>query len=547
MNRNKRLVRVPHLLRWAGGAALLGIVVAYQPAISQSTGFSLPYTGDATAQGYAVATFTNDASSGSGSDGLYAYTSSTDAASVGVYGSSLGGSGVYGYANSVLTTAGVYGLGDGNSGYGIYGLATNNIGVYGTSSGTNSNGIATAAGLFGTGSSPTAIGVVGSVTSSNPAIMASNTGTGVGLSGSSAAAYGLYGISNGSNNNSGQVTAAGVYGYSATATGVAGVSNSIGNPGIYGYNPVGNGGYGQSDSNGSGLYGLSRSAAGAGVFGNNSAASGAAIGVQGTVTNGAGYGGLFLNYAGSGSAVALQGSTSSTAGIGVVGGGNGGSSVGIYGSNTSGALAGFFNANVQINGTLTASAKNFKIDHPLDPANKYLVHSCIESNEQINLYRGNISLDSNGRAMVEMPAWFAAENGDLSYQLTCVGGYSPVYVDREMTDNRFEIAGGKPGMKVCWQVTGARQDAYAKAHPLQVEEVKSDRDRGKYLDPGDYGKPAKEGIGALPPALPVTPPHQITPPAKQPALLKLRTATGKPTVGTPQRRQRHITHQFPSP
>ena len=61
--------------------------------------------------------------------------------------------------------------------------------------------------------------------------------------------------------------------------------------------------------------------------------------------------------------------------------------------------------------------QNFKIDHPLDPTHKYLVHSCVESSEMLNTYSGNITLDSDGKATVQMPDWFEAENGDFRYQL----------------------------------------------------------------------------------------------------------------------------------
>jgi hypothetical protein len=33
---------------------------------------------------------------------------------------------------------------------------------------------------------------------------------------------------------------------------------------------------------------------------------------------------------------------------------------------------------------------------------------------------------------------------------------------------------------VSWQVTGVRQDAYAKAHRIQVEEEKPPREQGRY-------------------------------------------------------------------
>ena len=50
-------------------------------------------------------------------------------------------------------------------------------------------------------------------------------------------------------------------------------------------------------------------------------------------------------------------------------------------------------------------------------------------------------------------------------------------------------------MKVSWQVTGVRQDAYAKAHPLQVEQDKPAAERGRYLHPVDFGLPESRGLG----------------------------------------------------
>lgn len=128
---------------------------------------------------------------------------------------------------------------------------------------------------------------------------------------------------------------------------------------------------------------------------------------------------------------------------------------------------------LDVAGTITGAMKNFRIDHPLDPANKTLTHACIESSEMINIYRGNVVLDGFGEGQVEMPTWFEALNADFSYQLTAIGAPAPgLYVAEELSDGEFRIAGGSPGMKVSWQVTGARQDAYALAHPLVVEQDK---------------------------------------------------------------------------
>ncbi|HYQ87751.1 MAG TPA: hypothetical protein VES59_10960 [Bacteroidota bacterium] len=156
--------------------------------------------------------------------------------------------------------------------------------------------------------------------------------------------------------------------------------------------------------------------------------------------------------------------------------------------------AGDFNGNVNINGTLTSTVKDFKIDHPLDPANKYLSHSVVESSEMINVYSGNATLDAQGGAIVHLAGWFEAANYDFRYQLTCVGGYAPVYIAQEISANQFRIAGGRAGLKVSWQVSGVRQDPYAKAHPLRVEEYKPPDERGFYRHPEVYGLPEDRGI-----------------------------------------------------
>jgi hypothetical protein len=137
----------------------------------------------------------------------------------------------------------------------------------------------------------------------------------------------------------------------------------------------------------------------------------------------------------------------------------------------------------------------FHIDHPLDPANKFLNHVSVESSDMKNIYDGVVVLDHNGRAVVTLPDWFQALNTDFRYQLTAIGAPGPsLYVAEEIENNRFKIAGGTPGMKVSWQVTGIRHDAWAKANPVAVEEDKSDAERGYYLSPGSFGQPAEKSI-----------------------------------------------------
>jgi hypothetical protein len=222
--------------------------------------------------------------------------------------------------------------------------------------------------------------------------------------------------------------------------------------------------------------------------------------------------GLFVDNTSSQDEVtAIMGRTNNSwQGIGVWGSAGGEAATGVYGlatgssaawgiwgkeySSSSSAMAGWFTGNVHVNGTLTASNKDFKIDHPLDPENKYLYHSCVESDEMMNVYSGTVRLDSHGKAVVTLPNWFGALNRDYRYQLTCIGGYAPVYIAQEIADSQFTIAGGTPELKVSWQVTGIRDDAYARAHPMVVEEEKPPSERGSYLNPEAYGQPRSRSI-----------------------------------------------------
>lgn len=228
-----------------------------------------------------------------------------------------------------------------------------------------------------------------------------------------------------------------------------------------------------------GVYGESGASGGAGVYGENNTSGGS--GVEGHTDDGAGVAGYATNGTG------VYGST--WFGWAVYGS-NGGSN--------SNGYAGYFNGRVHVAGNLSKSSGSFKIDHPLDPANKYLYHSFVESPDMMNIYNGNVVLDDNGQAVIEMPAWFQALNQEFRYQLTTIGGFAPVYVAAEIADNKFSIAGGKPGMKVSWQVTGIRHDAYAQAHRIPVEEDKPADEQGKYLNPDVFGASPQQAIGFTP-------------------------------------------------
>jgi hypothetical protein len=176
-----------------------------------------------------------------------------------------------------------------------------------------------------------------------------------------------------------------------------------------------------------------------------------------------------------GSSAAILGSNSNAGGIGLSGRADAGTGIGIQASG--GNLAGQFLGNVSVSGTLTKGGGAFQIDHPLDPDNKYLLHSFVESPDMMNIYNGNVTLDAQGSATVTMPEWFEALNRDFRYQLTAVGAPGPnLYVSQKIAGNTFAIAGGTPGGEVSWQVTGVRQDAWANANRIPVEKVKTAAD-----------------------------------------------------------------------
>ena len=155
----------------------------------------------------------------------------------------------------------------------------------------------------------------------------------------------------------------------------------------------------------------------------------------------------------------------------------------------------YVSGNMTVAGTLSKSAGSFKIDHPLDPANKYLSHSFVESPDMKNMYDGVATLDANGEAVVELPDWFEALNKDFRYQLTAIGGAAPnLHIKQKVSGNRFAIAGGGQGLEVSWQVTGTRHDAYADAHRIPVEELKTLAERGTYLNPEEQGQSPDKGL-----------------------------------------------------
>ena len=335
-------------------------------------------------------------------------------------------------------------------------------------------------GVFGVAQATSGGGVGGIATAS------SGSTQGVSGESDSTAGTGVYGIATATTG-----TTYGVYG--SGGTGVAGVANS----------PSGPGGsfIGFSAASGSGLIGSD----GIHSTGGNTDPNSFAFGGNGMVaTGGAGYG------ADGGDGVSGNGGAGQVGGTGVNGFGSSGTfqdgsggyfqgGAGTFGGDgvdgvAGSGYAGNFHGDLNVTGKITAGTKDFKIDHPLDPANKYLVHASVESSEMKNIYDGNVTTDGQGQATVQLPEWFEVLNTDFRYQLTVIGQFAQAIVAREMENNRFEIRTSVPNVKVSWQVTGVRQDAYAKANPLVVEQEKEARLRGFYIHPELYGAPAEKQI-----------------------------------------------------
>jgi hypothetical protein len=155
----------------------------------------------------------------------------------------------------------------------------------------------------------------------------------------------------------------------------------------------------------------------------------------------------------------------------------------------------FLKGNVEVTGSLSKGSGSFKIDHPLDPANKYLYHSFVESPDMMNVYNGNVVTNQRGVATVTLPDYFEALNRDFRYQLTVIGQFAQAIVARKIGNNRFVIRTSKPNVEVSWQVTGIRHDAYADAHRIEVEVEKPAQEQGRYLHPELFGASAEQAVG----------------------------------------------------
>jgi hypothetical protein len=405
------------------------------------------------------------------------------------------------------------GTGTSDSGRGLHGESTNQAGVFGISAnfvgvwGESQNPQTAQVGVFG--KSPNGQGVHGE--STNQAGVFGISANFVGVWGESqnpqTAQVGVFGKSpNGQGVHGESTNQAGVFGTSTNNNAVWGDTPAQDRAGVFGESRNNRGGWGVfGKSNFTGVHGE-------GLAGLILDPNQPAFGVAGVARNGAGVAGLssHTNYGGVAGknteqgGPGVQGQAYGLNGMGVWGRADvGPQAVGVAGFSSSG-LAGFFSGNVvvskdlTVSGTLTAAVKLFKIDHPSDPANKYLIHAVVESPEMVNVYSGNVTTDHNGEATVHLPHYVEALNADFRYQLTAIGQFAQAIVDREIHSSRFMIKTDKPNVRVSWQVTGLRQDNYAKAHPVVVEQDKNIAERGLFLHPEVHGENEQKRIQALP-------------------------------------------------
>jgi hypothetical protein len=348
----------------------------------------------------------------------------------------LTGTGVKGWALATTgQTHGVYGQSESNDGRGVYGEAPH-IGVQGMA--TDATGLHCGGYFESAADQASAI----------RAFATSTTGDHT--------TYGIYGRSYASSDGS-----IGVYGRSS-------YNNNYG--ATYGV-------YGRSD-------GLEPSASGpypVGVYG-----------LAGNTSSSFGIGGYFESNAPQGCGVEGQ---NRFVGVRAVATGTVGLNFGVAATTASAAgVAGWFEGDINVTGDIHKSNCYFLIDHPLDPENKLLRHTCVESPENLLIYRGTVRLSADGEAVVELPGYFEALTDEMqaSVHLTPRGRPFLTGYDWQPGYTAFTVY-GSPERQVSWMVLAQRDDPVAKQHMRPVVEDKGPDnkfcDRGELLYPSAYGYP----------------------------------------------------------
>ncbi len=176
-----------------------------------------------------------------------------------------------------------------------------------------------------------------------------------------------------------------------------------------------------------------------------------------------------------------------------------------YMANVASDFAGYFDGDAKITGSLWVTGDifknncNFLIDHPLNPENKMLRHACVESPENLLIYRAKAMLDADGEARVEMADYFTAlaKEDEATVTLTPVGKPFLTGYDWGPDYSAFTVY-GDPNREVSWVVYADRDDPAARQRRLPVEMAKEPDSKlcppGKLLAPTAYGYP--ESMGA---------------------------------------------------
>lgn len=291
--------------------------------------------------------------------------------------------------------------------------------------------------------------------------------------------YGFSDSATASNNISAGVTGYGKGGFIGAGLSGIGGTTSVFNVGLYSQVPI------SPNVSGNRNYGIYND-----IVGGYSFAIGIYNDVEATVNSTNGNYACFNTLTGTAAATSYAGYFSNTAANSTF------TNIGVYATATNGGTnyAGYFQGNTHVNGTLSKNGGTFIIDHPQDPANKYLVHSFVESPDMMNIYNGNITTDANGFATVTLPSYFEAENIDFKYQLTVIGQFAQAIIKQKISNNTFVIQTDKPNVEVSWNVTGVRNDAWANENRVVPEKMKTGQEKGKYLHPELFGQPADKAI-----------------------------------------------------
>lgn len=360
-------------------------------------------------------------------------------------------------------------------------------------------------GVYGRTSSPAGYGVY---SVGNMAATGIISGNGSGLTNVNASTLQGYGPGNFMPANPAYIQLAGAWGtdelrgdYQGTTggtSGVHGLASSTGSASVYG------------------VFGEASTTAGRGVFGDATAATGSTTGVYAHSASTTGRAMVAIADAASGNTRGLIVSVNSPTAWGIDARSNAtsGAPYAIVGTDHSpGGGHGVFGQELATTGlcygtvgrcdstagygvysvgdTGASGTKSFRIDHPFDPANKYLLHYSTESPYPQNFYSGNATTDANGYAWVTLPDYFEEINTNYKYQLTIVddrdaADFVAVKVSKKIRQNRFQIRTSAPNVEVSWRVEADRNDLYVRRKQPKDVLDKEGPEIGTYQHPELY-------------------------------------------------------------